>query len=228
MKIDLVKSFQNKIKIEFGKRDLLVKALTHRSCDHAKTNNERLEFLGDSVLGLVITEYLFKIFPKQPEGYLAKLRAYLVRAEKLKEKADSISLGKYVFIGKGEEKSGGRERTSILANAMEAVIGAIYLDKGLDIVRKFILNLYKEDLKKENIRLNECFDYKTLLQEYVQKNYRETPKYVIAGERGPDHKKIFDVEVIINEKKLGYGSGYSKKEAEQLAAKQAYTKLKID
>ncbi|MCK9477028.1 MAG: ribonuclease III [Candidatus Muirbacterium halophilum] len=225
MKINKFIAFQNKIDIQFKNQDLVVIALTHRSCDHMSNNNERLEFLGDSVLGLVISEYLYKKFPNEAEGFLAKARAFLVREEKLKDKADEMELGKYIVIGKGEEKTGGRERTSILANAVEAIIGAVFLDKGIDIVRTFILKLYKEDLKKENIKLKEFFDYKTMLQEFVQKKYRDTPKYIIKGERGPDHNKIFEIEVMVNDKSLGFGNGHSKKEAEQVAAKQAYIKL---
>ncbi len=225
MKIDRIKAFQNLIGIDFDDRRLLTKALTHRSCEKSPVNNERLEFLGDSVLGLVITEYLYRRYRGEAEGFLAKIKAYLVSSDTLFHKAEQIDLGKYMIIGKGEEKSGGRKRISILADAMEAIIGAVYLEKGLDTSRRFVLNLYKEDLKKANINLSDYYDYKTVLQEYVQKTYRKVPVYKITNERGPDHQKIFDVEVIVNNEVMGYGSGHSKKEAEQIAAKQAYCKI---
>ncbi|MFA5479349.1 MAG: ribonuclease III [Candidatus Muiribacteriota bacterium] len=220
-----VEALENKIGVDFSNKKLIEKALTHRSYEECGDNNETLEFLGDSVLSVIISEHIYKRFPGENEGFLAKLRAFLVRAEKLKEKADIIGLGKYIFIGKGEEKTGGRERASILSNALEAVIGAVYLDKGIDITAEFVLNLYNEDLKKENIDLNMFFDYKTQLQEYAQKKFRETPEYKVINQRGPDHRKIFEVEVKIHKNTYGYGSGYSKKEAEQIAAKQAYAKL---
>ncbi|PLX17825.1 MAG: ribonuclease III [Candidatus Muiribacterium halophilum] len=225
MKIDLVEAFENKLKIKFKNRNYLKTALTHRSVEEAPGHNERLEFLGDSVLGLVISEKLYKRFPEEPEGFLAKAKSYLVRAEMLNEKAQTLDLGKYIFIGHGEEVSGGRTRSSILADGLEAVIGAIFLDRGLDTAKKFILRLYKHDLKKENIKLTESFDYKTMLQEFVQKQYRKTPVYKVVGENGPDHCKVFEIVVLINNKEMGWGSGYSKKEAQQIAAKQAYTKL---
>ncbi|MGM0608583.1 MAG: ribonuclease III [Candidatus Muiribacteriota bacterium] len=222
---NIIEAFENKINIKFNNKTILKRALTHSSCDETDIDNETLEFLGDSVLGLIISEYLILNFPKENEGFLAKVRAYLVRTEKLHEIALKMELGKYLLIGKGEEKSGGRKRSSILANALEAVIGAVYLDKRLDTTAKFVLNIYKEDLKKKNIDLNQFFDFKTKLQEFCQKKFHQIPVYKVISERGPDHNKIFEIEVNITNKVFGYGTGHSKKEAEQNAAKEAYFKI---
>jgi len=207
---------------------LIQQALTHRSffSDEAEwgRTNERLEFLGDAVLGMVVTDELYNKFPYKDEGELTKIKAYLVSQDMLAEKAKEIDLGKYIFLGHGEEISGGRNRKSILSNAYEAVVGAIYLDGGLKKVRAFIR---KHILKNVEELIDGRFDhnYKSQLLEYVQGKGGNNPKYVVIEETGPDHRKEFTIEVRVNDKVLGRGKGYNKKSAEQQAAHEAMKKL---
>lgn len=206
--------------------NLLNTALTHTSYAHeAKgqpkpTHSERIEFLGDSVLGLVVSSYMYRRFPKMDEGELTKLRAYLVCEASLSKYARIIGLGQYILLGKGELVSGGRERNSILADAFESVVGAYYLDQGLEKVENYILDLMKAELEMmAQHGLNR--DYKTRLQEIVQKDGVAEIVYQLLDAKGPDHDKIFDTAVLINGVISGNGSGKSKKEAEQNAAKKA-------
>ena len=201
-------------------------ALTHRS--HAfehdlPANNERLEFLGDAVLGVVVTDMAFREFPEMPEGELAKLRAAMVNMDALADVARDIGLGRFILLGKGEEMSGGREKHSILADAFEALLGAIYLDRGLDTARKLIERLFRPRMVAY-IDGDGPRDYKTMLQERASAELHVVPEYRIR-ERGPDHQKEFTATVVLAGKEWGVGMGRSKKEAEQQAAHEAYVRM---
>lgn len=217
-------SFQSIIKVKFKNKSILNRALTHRSYANEAgahiIDNERLEYLGDSVLALVVNEYLFKRFEDYLEGDLAKIKSAVVSEKTLFKVANEINLGGFILMGKGEEQSGGRERSSILANTLEAVIGAIYLDSGLKESKKFILSLIKKDIEIIN-NLSYDRDPKTTLQEYVQKKYKDKPLYEVINERGPDHLKEFFVRLVINGRDVSIGRGTSKRKAEMDAAKQA-------
>lgn len=229
MKPKPIKDFQEKINYEFKDENYLKEALTHSSYvnenKRCKVNyNERLEFLGDSVLGIIISHYLFEKKKNVKEGELTKLRAMIVCEESLSEVADEINLGKYLFLGKGEEATGGRERTSILADAMEAVIASIYLDGGFLKAKKFVLKYMKQIIK--NSMDGKIFrDYKTHLQEVLQSQKTGNINYKLVEEVGPDHNKKFLVEVLLDQESLGFGKGRTKKEAEQMAAKEALNKV---
>ena len=221
--IENIINFEKEIRYEFKDRNLLFNALSHSSYANEKKNpkgsNERLEFLGDSVLSVVVSDYLYKNLTSVAEGDLTKLRASLVCEKSLHIFAKQINLGSYIFLGKGEENTGGRERPSILADAFEAVIAAIYLDGGMEAARKHILRFIPE-IPTNGTKM--AFgDFKTVLQEIVQKNPEEKVEYVLAAEEGPDHNKSFVVEVYLNSNVIGKGKGRSKKEAEQMAAKEA-------
>ena len=183
-------------------------------------HNERLEFLGDSVLGFVTADYLYNHFPELPEGELTKLRAAVVCEQALYEVAKELGIDKEICLGHGEETSGGRRRPSILADAVEALLGAIYLDGGIEPARAFVLSFIPQ--AAERARQGRMFkDYKTALQEIVQKNRQETLEYRLAGSSGPDHDKTFTMQLLLNSNVFAEGKGHSKKEAEQMAAKQA-------
>ncbi len=220
---EIIPELEEKIYYKFRNRNLIYNALSHSS--YANENkqpqgsNERLEFLGDSVLSVVVSEYLYTHLTSVAEGDLTKLRASLVCEKSLHGFAKKIDLGRYLLLGKGEENTGGRERPSILADAFEALIAAIYLDGGMEAARTHILRFMPHDLKKG---AKAAFgDFKTVLQEVVQKNPEEKVEYVLIGEEGPDHNKRFVVEVMLNSQVIGKGKGRSKKDAEQLAAKEA-------
>jgi ribonuclease-3 len=218
-----------KIGVAFNNINLLHQALTHTSyANESKKlhirHNERLEFLGDAVLELVISTYLYKNFPSLPEGELTKARAAAVCEPTLARRARDLNLGKYLLFGRGELATGGRDRASILADAFEAVIGAIYLDDGIGQAQKFILSQLEEDLI-EIKNGNAIQDYKTLLQEIVQKDGEGTVAYKIIAESGPDHNKVFQTAVMVNEHEMGQGVGKSKKESEQHAAREALIRL---
>lgn len=215
---------QNKIGYQFKNPALLNEALTHSSyanehkSQHIKYN-ERLEFLGDSVLSIVVSDYIYKNCPELPEGELTKLRASLVCEKSLYEFAKKIDLGKYLILSKGERNNGGADRPSILSDAFEALIAAIYIDGGIEPVSKHILNFVIPAIK--NSKKKKINDYKTTLQEIIQKNPGEKLEYVLVKESGPDHNKHFVVEVHLNSNVIGKGGGRSKKEAEQQAAREA-------
>lgn len=219
---------QKVIRVKFKNKNLLRRALTHRSFVNEFGNNisdnERLEYLGDSVLGLVVNEYLFREYEEYREGELAKIKSAVVSEATLAKMARSIGLGQFIFMGKGEEHSGGRERASILANTVEAVIGALYLDSGLKTCRKFILSLLRDEIVRVN-NLTYLRDPKTALQEYVQKKYKERPVYRVIEERGPDHQKEFIVSLAINGREIGTGEGPSKRKAEMNAARASLKKI---
>lgn len=217
----MFEEFQKEIGYTFKDISLLETAFTHSSYANEKQLsrqcNERLEFLGDSVLGVVSAEYFYRNLSNLPEGEMTKRRAACVCEKSLFGFAKEIDLGKYILLGKGEEHTGGRTRPSILADAFEAVIAAIYLDSDLEQARKFILRFLKEAAHNPS----SFTDYKTALQEIVQKNPDERLTYVLVGESGPDHNKRFEIEVHLNSNVIGSGVDISKKKAEQAAAKSA-------
>jgi ribonuclease-3 len=186
-------------------------------------NNERLEVLGDAVLGIVVTDMAFREFPEMPEGELAKLRAAIVNMGALADVARDIGLGRFVLLGKGEEMSGGRDKSSILADALEALLGAVYLDRGLEAAGKLIRRLFRPRMIAY-VRGEGERDYKTILQEIASAELHSVPEYRIR-ERGPDHEKEFTATVVLAGKEWGVGMGRSKKEAEQQAAHEAYVRL---
>lgn len=213
---------------QFADTALLDEALTHKSYVNERKSpdarhNERLEFLGDAVLSLVISEYLAVRHSRLSEGALSKLKAKLVSEPSLADAARRLGLGACLKLGRGEELSKGREKTSLLADALEAVIAAVYLDGGLEASRAFTLEALAEELHQiESLRANPGGDdYKTRFQEWCQKRYELLPRYITVRESGPDHQKQFDVEVLVGAKVVGVGRGHSKKEAEQVAAQQA-------
>jgi len=219
---------QGVLKIKFRDRIFLNRALVHRSyineSESEVRDNERLEYLGDSVLGLIVNEYLFKHFEDYHEGDLAKIKSVVVSEDILAQVAQELNLGSYILMGRGEEMSGGRNRASILANTLEAIIGAFYLDSGLKESRKFVLLLLKQHIDRiDNLTYQR--DPKTTLQEYVQKKYKERPIYEVVEERGPDHQKEFFVRLVINGKEVTRGSGSSKRKAEMHAANIALKKI---
>lgn len=215
-------SLEKNIGYIFKDKSYLKIAITHSSYANERKDstqyNERQEFLGDAVLSIVVSDYLFQKF-RLAEGDLTKLRASIVCEKSLYAFAQEIDLGKYLFLGKGEEQTGGRQRPSVLADAFEALIAAIYLDSGMDSATKFIIGFVERMLaygEKESFK-----DYKTILQEIIQKNPEEKVNYVLVIEEGPDHDKKFVVEVHLNSNVIGRGEGKSKKSAEQMAAKEA-------
>jgi ribonuclease-3 len=212
--------------IDFRDPSLREAALTHRSYAFERglrVTNERLEFLGDSVLGLVVTDMAYRDLPELPEGSLAKLRAAIVNMGALADVARSLGLGSVILLGKGEEQSGGRDKASILADALEAVFGAVYLDLGLDAASALIERLFRPRMEAY-VRGEGDRDYKTLLQELASQVLHAMPEYRIA-DRGPDHEKEFTATVSIDSEPLGTGIGRSKKEAEQQAAREAYSRI---
>ena len=215
----------------FKNRKLLTEALTHRSFYHENpdksiAHNERLEFLGDSVLGFVIVEYLFSSDKEFTESVMAKIKSYLVKESILSEIADSISLGKYLKLGKGEEATGGRAKKSILADTIEALLGAVYLDGGYKKVKAVVLKLFRKEIDTlmDSTRF---YDFKTELQEKTQLLFGVLPEYRVVKQEGEEHEKVFTIEVFIEGKKFGKGSGKSKKEAQTLAAREALSQLSL-
>jgi len=225
---DLTKLQQN-LSLRLKDQSILQQALVHSSYVNenpglASGSNERLEFLGDAILGLIISKQLYQDFPSLAEGELTRLRAVLVRRDTLAQIARTIALGDYLFIGKGEEASGGRLKPANLAGALEAVIGAVFLDQGLAAAKKLVLKLFRDELQKIASQGAEV-DYKSKLQELVQAKRQIAPTYHVIEEMGPDHAKEFTVEVRIGGTVLGRGSGKSKKLAETEAARSALQRL---
>ncbi|MCI8993217.1 MAG: ribonuclease III [Eubacterium sp.] len=221
-----LEQFEKIIGYHFQNRNLLRQALTHSSFANERhmakrSDNERLEFLGDAVLELMTSDYLYREYPKYSEGELTKLRASLVCEQALAASTDEIDLGKYISLGKGENLTGGRKRKSILSDAMEAVIGAIYLDGGFAGAKEFVLKFILTDIEHKQL----FYDSKTILQEYVQANYEEELNYPLLGESGPDHDKQFTAAACIGDMQVGVGEGHTKKAAEQAAAYQALLKF---
>lgn len=222
--IDVV-TIENLLAVKFTNKALLQRALTHRSYlneepDYPLEDNERLEFLGDAVLDFVTAEYLYHHYPEMPEGRLTNLRSALVRTERLAEFSSQLELGDYILMGRGEVSSGGRRRMAILCDVFEAIVGAIYLDRGIEAAIVFIHRIIEPALE-EIIATNADKDSKSLLQELAQSYHRITPTYQTVEENGPDHAKEFVVEAVIGEQAYGQGVGYSKQTAAQAAAEQA-------
>lgn len=224
--LEKLRRFEDAIEYRFRDRRILKQALTHSSYANEKRmnkldNNERLEFLGDAVLELVTSEYLFLNNSQMPEGDLTKLRARLVCEQTLAACATDIKVGNYLLLGKGEAATGGRERLSILSDAMEAIIGAIYLDGGFTNAKEFICKYILSDIENKKL----FFDSKTILQEIVQSEFKEQLSYELVKEEGPDHNKQFTVVALVKNMELGKGVGKTKKAAEQEAAYQSILKM---
>ncbi len=226
----MITELETKLNYKFKNPELLKNALTHSSYaneEHCRYgSNERLEFLGDSVLSIIVSEYIYKNFKNLPEGELTKLRASLVCEKALSGFAKELMLGKYLLLGKGESHNHGEQRPSILADAFEALLAAIYLDGGFEPAKRHVLRFISEEL---TAGASDSFkDYKTLLQEVIQKNPEERLVYILIDESGPDHDKRFTVEVHLNSNVIGKGVGRSKKSAEQEAAHQALLLMGIN
>lgn len=222
-----IENLEQRIGYSFKDKTLLRQALMHSSYTnehhlHKENCNERLEFLGDAVLELSSSEYLFKLYPDKPEGELTKLRASLVCEPALALSSRQIGLGEYLLMGKGEEMTGGRERPSIVSDAVEALIGAIYLDGGFASAKEFILRYILNDIENKQL----FYDSKTILQEMVQSQYEESLSYKLLREEGPDHNKSYEVQVLLGTSVLGKGRGRTKKAAEQEAAYQGILSLR--
>ena len=223
----MIKDLEIAIGYRFQNISLLQNALAHSSYANERwhdslKSNERLEFLGDSILGMVVAEYLYRNFPNRPEGDLTRMRADMVCERSLAVAAEKIGLGKHLLLGNGEEIGGGRQRDSILADAVESVIAACFLDGGMEAARQFINTFVLTEIPTQKLRNT---DHKTALQELVQQKKNQTLSYALVGESGPDHDKQFVVEVSLNGKVVGKGIGSSKKRAEQDAAKAAIEAL---
>ena len=225
----MIKDLETAIGYRFRNITLLQNALTHSSYANERwhnslMSNERLEFLGDSILGMVVAEDLFRTFPDRPEGELTRMRADMVCEKTLARVAAHIELGRHLMLGNGEEQGGGRSRDSILADAVESVIAASFLDGGMDAARQFIQKFVLVEVPVKQLH---NADYKTALQELVQQKKNQTLSYALVGESGPDHDKRFEVEVSLNGRVIGTGSGSSKKRAEQMAAQNALNQMKM-
>lgn len=222
---EIVERVAKKIGIRFRNKEILIESLTHPSFKHENpefnSDNQRLEFLGDAVLNMVITELLFEKYKEASEGILTQKRIFLVKEETLFKKAKKLGLEEFILLGTGEEKQGGRNKSSILGDLFEAFIGALYLDKGYEYTKDFLSKLFKEEIEDVNLEI----DWKNLLQSYL---YREgkKPRYILVKEEGPEHNKVFYVELWVEEKKISEGKGKNKKEAETNAARKAVERLK--
>lgn len=224
-----LKRFEKNLGYSFKKKGCLFQALTHKSYANERNmppgeNNERYEFLGDAVLELAISHILMNNFPKCPEGELSKIRATVVNEVQLAEIARDIELGDYLNLGKGEDMTGGRNKPSLLSDAYEAVLGAVYLDRGFDKAKGVVKDHFSDILKNAGTK-DFYKDYKTRLQEVSQSRFRTIPRYKLVKEKGPDHRKTFEVNLYISNRLYGLGRGYSKKLAEQNAAKAALEKI---
>ena len=222
--------FERHAGIRFRELEFLNQAFTHRSfaneVGETAENNERLEFLGDSVLGLAVSEYLYETLPDQPEGELARIKSFVVSEASLSEISRKLRVDNYILIGRGEEYSGGRSKKAILADCLEAIIGAYYLDSGFMPSRQFVREMLVPEINKV-LEDRHAKDYKTLLQEYVQKRMKTYPKYKVVQKTGPDHDRTFWIEVHVGDRSFGAGKGKNKKEAEQEAARIAYEGMHV-
>jgi ribonuclease-3 len=215
---------EKRLDYTFSDKQLIIEALTHKSYKKPY-NNERLEFLGDAVLDLIVGEFLFQKFPDSDEGILSKIRASLVNESGFTLLARKINLGNFIYLSLAEENNNGREKSSLLSNAFEAVIGAIYLEGGLEVAREIVIRLLNETHQKIDLQ-SLSKDYKTALQELTQATHGVTPTYKLLRSFGPDHKKEFEIAIILNDETIADAQGKSKKEAQQKAAKIALEKLK--
>lgn len=217
---------ETKLGYTFKDRSLLALAFIHRSFINENKevgqHNERLEFLGDSVLGMLVADYLYRYLPSTPEGELSVLRSRLVEATSCCQYMQKFGWGQYLLLGKGEKMNDGRGRESILADLFEGIIGAIYLDGGLEAAKRFLFRNFSPEI--DAILKTPIRNFKALLQDYCQKKFQATPTYKVLSEEGPDHSKIFQICVVINNKEIGYGQGASKKEAQQAAAADALSR----
>ena len=223
----MIKDLEAAIGYRFGNITLLQNALTHSSYANERwhdslKSNERLEFLGDSILGMVVAEHLYKNFPDRPEGELSRMRADMVCEQALCQVANRLGLGEYLMLGHGEEQTGGRTRASILADAVESIIAASFLDGGMDAAKGIVTRFVLCDVPKTRMH---NLDYKTALQEQVQQKKNQVLSYALIGQSGPDHDKRFTVAVSLNGEEIGQGTGSSKKRAEQEAARAAIENL---
>lgn len=213
----------------FARPELLVHALTHSSLAHERgdgtPHNEQLEFLGDSVLGFLVSARLVESFPNESEGQLSKIKAHLVSASHLFSVAEGLNLGDYLQLGRGEEKSGGRGKRAVLVNALEALIAALFLDGGMEAAGKFVERFVVGDRLEQGVEAFPFSDFKSALQEYLQGRKKSQPRYLVVEERGPDHRKTFAVEVRVGRQTVARGEGSTKKNAEQSAAQAALKAL---
>lgn len=214
---------------QFHDRSLLMLAFVHRSYINENRilfeHNERLEFLGDSILGMLISDYLYQHLPSTPEGQLSYLRSRLIEASSCVTYIQNLNITSYILLGKGEQMNDGRGRESILADLFEAIIGAIYLDGGIEKAKQFVFDNFSSQI--DVILQMPLRNWKALLQDYCQKTFQQTPTYHVIKESGPDHDKLFDISVVINQKELGRGTGPSKKEAQQAAAADAVSRFNL-
>lgn len=224
-----IPEIETKLAYTFQDRSLLTLAFVHRSFINENRmithHNERLEFLGDAVLGMLISDYLYCHLPSTPEGQLSYLRSRLVEAISCVSYVQSLDIASYILLGKGERMNDGRGRESILADLFEAIIGAIYLDGGLEAAKKFLFHNFTPQI--ETILKTPLRNWKALLQDYCQKKYQQTPVYNVLHASGPDHSKVFEISVLINQQELGRGTGASKKEAQQAAAADALSRCDL-
>ncbi len=225
-----IPAIEEKIKYTFKNKQLLILSFVHRSFfnehrDLVQQHNERLEFLGDSVLGLMISDYLYAQLPTEPEGFLSHLRSHIVEASSCAALLNQLGIGQSVLLGRGERMNDGRGRETILADLFEALIGAIYLDSGIESAKKFFFFHFSQQIE-EHLR-KPLRNWKAELQDYSQKKYQKPPAYKILKESGPDHSKMFHVIAYVDDKEAGEGTGSSKKEAEQAAAEDALKKLGV-
>ncbi len=224
-----IKKFEEQMKLKFNDKELLKRSLTHRSFlnenrEEELKNNERLEFLGDAVLELVISEYLFNEYPDRPEGELTSFRAAVVKTDSLAKISKKLGIGEFLLMSKGEEMTGGRDKEFLLANTFEAIVGALYIDQGYEACKKFLTkHLIPQISTIVKYRLD--IDSKTKLQEITQNKFKTTPVYKVTKEKGPDHDKTFTVVAMIRGKIYGEGEGITKQKAEDAAAGQALRKL---
>jgi ribonuclease III len=223
--------FEDLLGYRFKNQDLLLQALTHRSYVYEQDagnlrNNESLEFLGDAVLGFVVSSQIFRLYPEMTEGDLSKIKAYLVSAANLFRLAERIRLGEFIRLSRGEEKTGGRTKRAIAVDAYEAVIGAIYLDGGVDAASFFVEHQIRDYFEGLDLKHLTCGDFKSALQEYMHNHGCSEPVYRVVNEIGPDHKKTFVVQVLIREEVVSESSGRTKKEAQQSAARLALESLR--
>ena len=225
-----LRELEESIGYSFTNKGLLSEAITHKSFHHenpakAPFHNERLEFLGDSVLGLTMVKFLYKSEKNYSESTMSKIKSYLVKESVLSDIAEGISLGRFLRLGKGEEETGGRSKKSILSDALEAVFGAVYIDGGYECAERTILGLFRNKIEAATIS-EQFFDFKTEFQEESQMRFGVLPDYITVKQEGEEHKKIFTVDVFIKGERCGSGVGRSKKEAETLAAREALAKMK--
>jgi len=222
---EILSKVKEKTGISFDNKNLIIEALTHPSFKHENPlfeyDNQRLEFLGDAVLNMIITEILFQRYKEASEGILTQKRIYIVKEETLYKKAKSLNLGDLILLGKGEEKQGGREKISILSDLFEAFIGALYLDKGYEFTKNFVERIFREEIESVEMEI----DWKNLLQAQLMKEGKK-PSYIVTREEGPEHNKIFYVELWIDNNKIAEGEGKTKREAEIKAAKIALEKMR--